>query len=541
MNPQDTQQFEQNWLKAYQAGVQQPAAQLQETQAAADAAGASAALQTTEQQTAAIKAQQAEALQNLRTDLQKGTTLRDALSKYTSLGMSPDEIFKNYLSESPYGVPHENPNDLQQLGITAGALGKIGDPGSFMDKYNTKNAITELRNLESYYNQASPIAKNLPIIGAQLPESKAYEAAKTVFGNHLASLIPGASGAQATGQSLLGQLPDLGNPLEPYAASGQFNAIEKQLLASKGYSLKDIGLAPTIKPATKGSDLISTLLSNAGKDITGINQSLEGSPFTGFGIAALQPEKQQANVQQAVSLVPSTVKQYTDIATNPAKAFTEHPVSSTLAVLGPILGLKGGPEAVDATAADQAETASTAQTASDVFSKAPGKLQQFLNPTGAKNIIGQIRDQIITNADKTGATISGDQVAAAIRQWADTAKMSNLPDAAAIEDAAKTAEAQYAGKTFKPSDLKTIYDNIEGGYTKGGVPKSASASFIDRGVQDVLQQQLEKVAPGFQKTTDLFRQTFQAEKSPVKGIAKRAVGVGLGLGGLDFVRHILGL
>lgn len=541
--PQVQTLYNQNYL--------QPQANLQQTQAAAGATSADIPGNIARSQTANIQAQQAGALQGLKKDLDNKMTLKTALGKYTALGMSPDDVFKQYLAESPWGLPHETPTELKNLGISDGALGKIGDVGSFNDRFNTRNAIMGLRDLQDKFHQTnamSQIESNLGIPAGN--SAAAYNSARNLFTEHLTSLIPGASGASGDIAKMSSSIPDIGGIIgdpRQYAsgkASAQFNSVEDQLLKTKGYSYSDLGLTPPreqIKATTEnGKDLLSTLLTNAGKDATGI---IEGQAESmkkyggGPGGAAIS----------VLSGIPGLVKQYGDIVSDPIGEFQQHPLNTSLAVLGPLLGLKGGaPEASAGNELlDEGATTATTQAAKDVFSKAPGKLQQLLDPTKSKNVIGEIRDTLISNADKTGMQIPGENIAQGFRTWAEQAKLSNPADADAIEQAALNFEKQYAGKTFKPSQLKDVYDNIEKGYTAKGQPRTATSAYIDRGVQDVLQQQLEKAAPGFAKTTDLFHQTFNSEKSPVrgfaKGAAKSALGYGLGIAGFDAVRHILGL
>lgn len=555
-NPDYVKQNYPQVYSQYLQQVQQPTAQLGQTQTSTAATAAEIPGIQASSQTRQIQAQQAAALQNLGKDLSNKMTLGSALKKYTALGMSPDEVFTQYLAESPWGMPKESPQQLQEMGVSTKALGQIGTPGSFMDRYNTKNAIEGLNNLQDLWNQTSTLSK-LPFLGDATPSGQAYDAARTIFGNHLATLIPGASGAASTGQSLLNTLPGVGDltQLEPGAARGRFKAVEDQLLKTKGYNMQDLGLGSSSTPSQTQRPQASVkssqqppqsggnILTNLLKDIGGQAEALSSRPSL---LTFLDPNAVKASLAQSNPLTQAQgiTQMYANIAQNPVQAFEQHPLNTTMAVLAPFLGIKGATagEAGATGAADAAANEGVSSAAEDVFSKAPGKLQQLFTPGKAKNIIGQIRDTIINNADKVpGNTISGNDLASQIRGWADQAKLSNLPDANAIEDAAKNAEAQYAGKTFKPSDIKNIYDNIEKGYTKGGEPRSATASYIDRGIQGILSNQLENMAPGFGRTSDLFRQTYQAEKSPIKGVAKRAAGVGLGLGGLDVVRHILGL
>src|SRR5258708_3880314 len=155
-----------------------------------------------------VDKQQAQAPQQLKADLANKMTLGDAISKYTALKMSPNDIFKQYLSENTWGpngtpaVPIEGANELTNLGINTDALGKVGDVSSFMDRWNARNAIKELQNTRDYFAQTkgSDIAGNKIGFNAN---SKAYENSRIVAGLHLSSLIPGSSTAEGTGNTLL--------------------------------------------------------------------------------------------------------------------------------------------------------------------------------------------------------------------------------------------------------------------------------------------------------------------------------------------------
>lgn len=523
---------------------QQSSANLQQTQAAIPGTQAESAIKT-------VQATQTQAPQNLSKDLGNKMTLGDAIKKYTALGMSADDVFKQYLGQSPYGMPKEDPQKLQEMGISKATLGDIGTPGSFMDRYNTKNAIEGLNKLRDLWNKTNAQSRFAGIFGLS-PDTAAYETAKTIFGQHLSSLIPGASGAEGSVKGLVDTLPSSGDIREdiPGKADAQFKSIEDQLLQTKGYTHKDLGTTPVAPTttSTSGEPSIGGFAGNvisSGKDLlNNILQTpynLQQAAKAGKDVSpnALMAGAASAFLQSLYKDIGSPM-QGGDVAGRAAENIYKNPVGVAADILPFLKAGKLG--AVSKAAGEAGATsgeAATAQAAADVFKGAPGKLQQFFTPEKAKNVIGQIRDNLISNADKAGNTVTGDNLASSIRQWADRAKISNLPDANAIEEAAKNAESLYAGKVFKPSELKNIYDNIEGGYTKGGVPKSATASYIDRGVQDVLQKHLENIAPGFGKTTDLFRQTFKAEKSPVK---KAAVSIGkqaLSYTPLAFLSHFL--
>ncbi len=128
-------------LQSVMAGYVQPGASLKQTQTSTQATGAEIPGIQAESGIKQIQGQQAVSPLNLSQDLANKMTLPDAIKKYTANGgMKADDVFKQYLSESPWGTPNESVMQLQRMGISEDALGKIGTPGSFMDIANTKGA-----------------------------------------------------------------------------------------------------------------------------------------------------------------------------------------------------------------------------------------------------------------------------------------------------------------------------------------------------------------------------------------------------------------
>lgn len=259
--PQIQTLYNQNYL--------QPQANLAQTQAGAAVTSADIPGAQARSTTAGIQAKQAGALQGLKKDLSNKMTLGSAISKYTALGMSADDIFKNYLTQNTWGpnntpkLPVESITQLQQMGISPQALGITGTgyaPNSFADKWNTKNAIQEVNKLQDLWNKTNALGR---IFGRANPATNAYDSYLTIVGDHLSSLIPGASGAQATGEGLLKTLPDpsnlgeiTGNP------AGQFDSVRNALLQSKGYTAKELGLELPSSSNT-GKDLLNSLIQAA--------------------------------------------------------------------------------------------------------------------------------------------------------------------------------------------------------------------------------------------------------------------------------------
>lgn len=492
------------------ANLQQTQAQIPLTQQEQATSAQSAATSSQEQANLAIqnqslqseaainklKQQQAYASVNLGKDLQSGMTWDQARQKYTPLGLSADDVFKQYLSNNKYGTPHESPDTLISQGVKPETLGTIGQPGSFNDKYNTKNAINEIRTAQGLWNKITPNDILQQKVFGKNENVNNYLSYKTTLGNHLQSLIPGASGAQATGQQLLGQLPDPTNIANfgGNVAKGAFNTLENSLLTQKGYSQKELGIG---KNNTGSSNTGGELLNNI---LDTVKNSQQYAGVSGFNTAM-----------------------------------------STLGPLGGILGV--GKAGATAAAANAPEAA-----AKEVAAE-PGALTKLIQPGKAKAAIGSIRDAVVKMGDDAGNTIKGEDLAQQIRSWADNAKLGNLSNGKQIEEAAQTAEDLYKGKTFKPSDLKNIYDQIENGFTKGGAPRSSAEAYVDRGTQKVLANTLDNIAPGFKKANTMFSKVYNTEKSPVGKVIKNlpynagkaVLNAGANAAGFGILKDILNL
>jgi hypothetical protein len=490
-----------------------------------------------------VQAQQTQAPQELGADLKNGMTLGDAMKKYLPLKVDPHDIYKQYLAGNTFGknktpkAPVESPEQLINMGIPADALGKVGENGTVQDRWNTGSIVEELRKLNDLWGQtkAANLAPNK--IGYNAASEK-YLTARALLGEHISTAVGGAPGGETTAGILMGVLPDSTNLMNysPDVAKGKFDTAEQMLMLQKRYGYDDVYTNPPTTQSgqsqtpQKGGDILRSLLGmvanpviNAANKTTQENSQMpnaKGDPLQ----AILNAGGATANFAKNTIGNPDILGEAATLATIPdgigaLKAAPE--------VLAKILG-KGAVEEGGAALAN-----------------APGKLSQFLTPNKAKATIGAIRDNLISTADKTGATIKGEDVANSIRQWADKAKLSNLPDADAIEQAAVNATKHYAGQVFKPSDLKNIYDGIETGYTKAGVLKSSASSFIDTGIKKIIADQVENVAPGFQKTSELFSKVFNGEKSSagkiIKNLPQGVVRTGLNVAGLGAVGKLLGL
>lgn len=541
---QAQQEFVNNWLKSAQSAVQQPAAQLQQTQAQTGEAGAEAGAAAQSAATSAqeevnlqaqnpgvqatTKSEQIKALKdnaplNLGVDLTKNSmTLPSAIKKYKALGMSADDIFHQYLAQSPWGTPNQDPQQLQELGVTKAALGDIGTPGSFMDKYNTKNAVDELRNAQELWNQTSS-ASRLPFLSNYSQSAQAYQTAKQVVGEHLSSLIPGASGAQSSVQDLLGILPDTGDLSLKQENSGadtaKFNTLEQQLLASKGYSYKDLGLpAPKIPPKSgTGGDLISSLLGQV------INPVTNATTATGQQDAAM-PSGKGDLLQSIINSAQMTGNLAKNTVGNPAILGE----AASVATLPDTLAAGAGIPAFLAKLGGKGVAKEAATVGTDNL---PGALKTFLNPKGAIAQAGDVRDAVVGAAAKAGKTVDGDSLLADITSWSQKAKLGNLGQGKAIDRAVTDAEGILKGNKLDPQDLMKAYNEADSGFTANGIPKTPIQANIDRGLRDVLAKHLDDVAPGWKNSTTSMAKAYQAQKSPIRAGIKNLAKFGIPLAG----------
>ena len=489
-------------LNSILAPYLQPGAQLGLTTQETATSGQSAATSAQEQQNlqasnpgiqATSQTQQIQALQkaaplNLQKELQQGATWDQVRKKYTALGMSADDVFKQYLSQNVRGFPKENPTTLIGQGVKPETLGQNGQVGSFNDKYNQRNAVEGVRAAQNLWDQITPSDVLQYKLTGKNEHINNYNIQKQAVGEHLSSLIPGASGAQATGQANISTLPDPGdvNNFAGNIAHGAFNTLENSLLTMKNYSAKDLGLSPTNEkpPSATGKEILDGVLS-----AIKTSQNFGGVP-----------------------------------AFNTAM--------STIGPLGGILGIGKGGGAAAATSAPES-----------AIDSLPGALKQYLNPNKAVSQAGNIRDKVLQTASDAGKTIKGNDIIKGIQGWAEKGKMGNLGQGDAIDKAVADAQSIFKGKSFNPKDIMQAYQEADSGFTKTGIPKSPIQANIDRGVRDVLAKELDNVAPGWKEATTNMAKSFQAEKSPIragiKNLAKYGLTLGVPTAAADTITHLL--
>ena len=452
-----------------------------------------------------------------------GYSLSNALSDYSSV-MDPNEIFNQYLAAHPNQLPLMSPTELRSRGVSDATIGQIGQNGSYADRWNTRSAIQGLQDLQAKWNAADTAAK-IPFLSALDPTASAYSSAKTIFGEHLSSLIPGGSGAQGSVQNLTDALPSIGDltQLESGKAAQQFSSVESQLLAAKGYNYSDLGLsAPKNTPAS-GGGLLSALLHTA-------------LPIAGGAAGALIPGLGETGLSEAGGA--SAGEALADLLTGQQMGLDVPLVGVGGFGLSKLAGLlRAGGVAAEGVAG--AEGGGGAAVGSSDLAGNP--LMNFIRP-GAKITRGiDFNNAAVAAADKAGTTISGtDDIAANIRQWADKAKLANPADTAEIEQAAVNAEKEYAGKTFTPSEVKDIFLRIPDPYTAAGALRTPTAAYIDNGVKQSISKTLDDATNGaWSKGTAAQKAAHDIQNSAMRKTLIKLAPYGLGIAGMDQLQRIL--
>lgn len=596
MNPTDSAQFMQNWMNAYKAGVQQPVAQLQQTQAETGAARASAAAASEAAQNTALQIQQKQLFNTYGQQMQKAADPKT--------GIVPPQVY-NAIKNQAVGAG---------VGITADQFDSqfehaYADPTSI--DYNTstgfanRNAQGEIKRqiqaqldqfnqvpdwqkgpAKSFFEQLGPAGQYFA------PEATAYENSTQGLAAQLKGLVAG-TGLRVTQAELDRWASLLPSPRNSDAVNNKnLQILDAQLKAT--FNTPE-GLDPKYLPQTEattsqpqavstGSDVLNNLLSQVNNPtvktaISDVANRGVGAAQTGIGlaentvnplaqIAADDPTGTLDKIFKSANLVPQqnandiignilrgTVESASKdtgigqngklIDLNEAKQNLEqHPANVAMdALTAAVPFLKGAiPEGEAPPETPTEETPSSGQT------NIPGKasfVQKYLTPGKSKASIGNIRDTLLNTADKTGAVISGDEYSANFDKWAEQAKLANPQDADAIDATAESIKKQYGGKTFKPSELKSIYDKVQNAYTKNGTMRTSTQSFIDDGVKQTLSDTIDAKAPGFKQTSDLFDQIYKAEKSPVGKIARNipqaAARTAMNVAGLGILREFLGM
>lgn len=531
-------------------------------------------------QTEQVAALQKKAQIGLGNDLKNNKmTLPSAISKYTALGMSADDVFKQYLSESPWKLPHQSPTQLQAMGVTPDAIGKIGDNGSFADKWNTRNAVLGMRDLHGKWNQTSGLAK-LGAFGIGIPTAsgQGYDAQREFLGEHLSSLIPGASSAQSSVEGLMNTLPDVAriSEIEPGAADQRFNSAEAGLLNVKGYSLGDLGLsgpaAPTSsgvkqRPNMKGGELLQNILNDASSDTKGagtiVNDYLNSNNPVAT-TAQIAPGMVKGSVDQLANMIGLQGKNgqpvldpnksvlqgginTSGLQLSPKEALdnlTKHPLNTALTAL-PFL-TKGVGEAPTVEGATKTATEEAPKPEPITKPTSPSDLMTKLNPKGSSNAGFKLKANAIKTIDSnpTGG-VNADNVAATIRGEIPTIKKAfSGVTSKDVNEIMQGVSDDFKGK-MSGAEAEKVYNTIPDSYTATGHAKQDFNSAVNLVKRKALSNEIENAAPGagWKEGVQLQGKAFKAEKGQpakiIKNLPSNAVKAGLNIAGLGFLREFL--
>lgn len=547
-------------LQSILAPILQPGAQLKQTQTqTGEAAQQTTNLATQQPGEAAtstidqINALKTAAPLNAAKDIQGGMTWDAARKKYTALGMNPDEVFNAYLSNSKYGPPIESPTTLIHQGVTQKSLGNVGDTGSYNDMYNTRNAIEGVRKAEDLFNKITPNDLLEQRLTGKNANINNYQIQRQNVGNHLASLIPGSSQAQATGQGNVAELPDATDARNFFGGIGKgaFQTIENGLLTTKNYKPGDIGLGPnnTQDNTNTGKELLNNVL--------GAVKNTENITHNPLGFLTTASIK--SNLNDAID---TTNKVNQDIG-NTKK--TGNPLMDALSATGTMAkdtitpGRIGGDVASAVGARylppllsrifgglGEAATEAVTPKGTPPSSSAPGRLSTILNPGKARAVLGTQRDSLVAQAEKGGSKVDGNSVVDDMNAWRETAKDANpgKTNAAKIDDIADGAVDRYHNQKLPPTKALSTYHEVDSGFTRSGATKETIQGSADQALRDSLEKNLDKASPGFSKLTRALGKNYQVEKGQpakiIKNLPYNATKAGLNLAGFGVLRDILG-
>lgn len=569
MNPQQQAAFQQNWLNAFQSGAQQPTAQLQETQAATGAEGASAAASSEAAQATAQKIAQTKILGQVKNTFDSSVnkdgyvdpnTYNNAKKQAAAIGVDSG-TFDNTFQSS-----YTDPTNAIEYNTGAGA------------QYRQKraqianNIVPNINTLLQQYaglSQKGPgsnLFTNIPGVSNFLdinrPEAQ-YEASRQAYAPSLKSLT---AGVDSTGlrlnipeiQNMANLLPSINDQPDTVKSKlSQLDSAVKNLTGGKqgidpttlkavedSYNQKSSSpqaSTPSKSGSLTGNKTLDTLLTGGKNDILGDIKGLETATAPGLD-PALNPQNNIDSMKALVSSYASLVgvgSQNGQLNWSPQNTLNQvlnHPVNSALSVL-PFLG---GGEGGTPTESEAPTAESTTPTIKD-----PNALQKILSPGKIKQNAGNLIDQIVSSASKAGATISGDNTVQQLQDWADsTGKPGNPGQGAKIDAILEDAQKAYAGKQLDPQTVHNIYNEVDSGYNQKGVQKDAIQSRADIALRKILRGQLDQAAPGFDKLTNIIGQGYKAEQSTgaqiIKNLPKNAVKTGMNVAGLGILRDLIG-
>lgn len=214
-------------------------------------------------------------------------------------------------------------------------------------------------------------------------------------------------------------------------------------------------------------------------------------------------------LQQANNLRTGVSKEAGDISQSFSENVQEDPYSRAIGGASEIGSVYGLP--------------STAKT----ITSAPRNIKNLLQGGVFSQGTGQeVRKQAVSVAkDK----IDGDRIANHMLEWGARATKANPGETRTVNRIVGEVIDEYAGKKISAKEGSKIWELIDKGFTQQGVTKTATKSQADRALIEVLRQELERVAPGWEQGTKLISRGLR-NKNIAKGAARVAATGAVGAG-----------
>lgn len=137
------------------------------------------------------------------------------------------------------------------------------------------------------------------------------------------------------------------------------------------------------------------------------------------------------------------------------------------------------------------------------------------------------RVNLIEKAEQTGQVIDGTEIANHFVKWSNQAIRGNPGKEKQVERIITSVVNNNAGKPLTPKDAMKMWLDADNAFTKDGVMKTALESKVDAEMRRVLRPLLEKIAPGFDKTTKAIATNIKSKKI-AEWLAKGAAGAAVG-------------
>lgn len=475
-----------------------------------------------------------------------GETKTISFEEAGQYGLDPSELLTQYKAEQDLGsyVSGEDP-DIKRKIEEKKALAnyeKNNPEAKELSEADKKkadsfNSIENfINNLEAHYQGAGgasfgegPIARILGVgraIEGKLglnSEANTYERQKKGFAATLKELT-GDTGVLTENdfKRLAGLVPDLGST--PEEAKNLLNDLRSQISAKFGGEKKGTTISPKNPEVSPILNMLFGGSLDLGKDIVasmgsgGVQKSLNQSTSQLYDLLTrARNEKDPQKKKQLLEIAKQGFERGSQTASNLAGTFSESAgkgaIERGIDVGGEITGALAAPGLVKGAI------------------QLPGQLGKLFNSASAGKAL---RNKAIEVADKAGESIPGNKILSSLEKWKGTAIQANPGKKSQIMNIIKEAKSSFKGKNIGVKDAKRIWDEVNSGFTQSGVTKTTVESSADRAIRSILREELDKVAPGFEKGTKMIKTGLDRTKALKKFVgnplAYGAVGAASGAG-----------